>query len=149
MLDLSEDLAGFPVRTELKVQWGDMDAAQHVNNLAYLKWFETARIDYFNHLGQDVVYNDEKPGFILAKQDVKYLFPVTYPDKVLVALKVTDVMEDRFNMHCKIFSLRHHRLVAIANGLIVSYDYHQATKVPIPEEVKERIFKLEDIPYNL
>jgi acyl-CoA thioester hydrolase len=145
MLGMEEELEGYAVQTELKVQWGDMDAARHVNNIVYLKWFETARVDYFDHLGQDVVFDDEMPGFILAKQDIKYLFPVTYPDKVILAIRVSDLGEDRFEMSCKILSLRHQRLVAIARGTVVTYDYQAGTKVPIPEDLRERIIALEGI----
>lgn len=145
MHDLEKELSTFPVRTELKVQWGDMDAAQHVNNVAYLKWFETARVDYFTRLGQDVVFNDEKPGFILAKQNIKYIFPITYPDKVLVTVKAENIQEDRFDMLCHIYSLRHQRIAAIANGCIVTYDYQKGNKVNIPEDLKLRIINLEDL----
>ncbi|GGD72752.1 acyl-CoA thioesterase [Maribacter cobaltidurans] len=35
---------------ELPVQWGDMDAAQHVNNTVYLRWMESARIEMFQKM---------------------------------------------------------------------------------------------------
>ena len=145
MHNLEEDLSAFVVKTELKVQWGDMDAAQHVNSLAYLKWFETARVDYFTRLGQDVVFNDDQPGFILAKQQITYTFPVTYPDKVIAAIKVNELFEDRFNMQCHIYSMRHQCLVAIAQGSIVTYDYQSGEKVNIPSELKNRIIQLEGL----
>lgn len=31
-----------------KVAWGDHDSFNHVNNCVYLKWFETARVNFFN-----------------------------------------------------------------------------------------------------
>ena len=34
----------FPVVIELPVQWGEMDAFGHVNNVVYLRWFESGRI---------------------------------------------------------------------------------------------------------
>ena len=43
-------LDGFPVVTEIPVAWGEMDALQHVNNVTYFRYFETARIDYFKHI---------------------------------------------------------------------------------------------------
>ena len=143
-----EELESFVVQTKLKVQWGDMDAAQHVNNLSYLKWFETARVDYFLRLGQEVTINDGQPGFILAKQDIKYLFPITYPDQVIVAVKTQALQLDRFNMECKIFSQRHQRLVAIANGMIVTFDYQTGKKANIPEELRQKIIALEGMKPN-
>ena len=37
----------WPVTTEIPVLWGDMDAFGHVNNIIYLKWCETSRIELF------------------------------------------------------------------------------------------------------
>lgn len=33
-----------------KVAWGDHDCFNHVNNCVYLKWFETARVNFFNDI---------------------------------------------------------------------------------------------------
>jgi acyl-CoA thioesterase FadM len=40
-------LAGYPVVIEIPVAWGEMDAFQHVNNVAYIRYFESGRIAYF------------------------------------------------------------------------------------------------------
>lgn len=125
------------------MQWGEMDAAGHVNNLIYLKWFESVRCDYFLELGQEVIFNDQGPGFILARQDCKYLFPVTHPDTVVVGVKIDDIGQDRFSMHCRIWSKRHDRLVAIANAVVVTFDYHRRAKVDIPQGLRERIERME------
>lgn len=34
-------LADFPVVIDWPVQWGDMDAFQHVNNTVFFRWFES------------------------------------------------------------------------------------------------------------
>jgi len=44
---LTELLQGYPVRDEVVVQWGEMDAFQHVNSTVYIRWAETARVNYF------------------------------------------------------------------------------------------------------
>lgn len=144
MHNTKEEQADFPVLIELPVQWGEMDAAGHVNNLIYLQWFESARAEYFTRMGQDIVFNEEDgPGFILGRQSCKYLFPVTYPDTVRVGVRVTDIGADRFTMHCKIWSARHQRLVAVAEGVIVTYNYHRREKVEVPEDMKKMIGMIE------
>ena len=144
METFEEQIAAFPVTIEIPVQWGEMDAAGHVSNVIYLRWFEAARVAYLDALEQDVVYNDDgKPGVILAKQDCKYLFPLHYPDTVICSIRVDELLPDRFNMHCKMFSKRHRRLVALANGMLVTYDYHRRTKAPVPAAVREKIRRLE------
>jgi len=39
-----DPLAGFPVRIEIPVAWGEMDAFGHGNNVAYFRYFESAQI---------------------------------------------------------------------------------------------------------
>ncbi|TXB62666.1 acyl-CoA thioesterase [Phaeodactylibacter luteus] len=134
----------FPVQAQIEVQWGEMDAAGHVNNVVYLKWFEHARVAYLSHLSYPIVLEGTGlPGVILAKQDCKYLFPVIYPDTIDLGIQVTELSEDRFAMHCRMFSQRHQRLVAIANAVMVTYDYRQGSKAPVPGLLREGIQRLE------
>jgi acyl-CoA thioester hydrolase len=67
---------------------GEMDALQHVNNVVYVRWGETARIDYFRALGFFSSEDDKmKTGIILGFQSVKYIAPVTYPDTIHIGTK--------------------------------------------------------------
>jgi acyl-CoA thioester hydrolase len=134
----------FRVILEFPVQWGEMDAAGHVSNLVYLRWFESGRVEYFFRLGYDVVSPEpEGPGFILGRQDCKYLFPLIFPDTVAVGIKVTEIAEDRFTMHCRIWSQRHNRLACIANAVIVTYNYSTRKKMAVPAEMREKVEALE------
>jgi acyl-CoA thioester hydrolase len=48
--------------------------------MVYVRWGETARIDYFRALGFFSSEDDKmKTGIILGFQSVKYIAPVTYP----------------------------------------------------------------------
>jgi acyl-CoA thioester hydrolase len=144
MASAISELADFPVQTNITVQWGEMDAANHVNNVVYLRWFEHARVVYLDRLSYPVVLEQEGlPGVILAKQDCKYLFPVRYPDTITMGVKVTEMGADRFVMHCKMYSQEHQRLVAIANATIVTYDYVKQSKAPVPESLRRGIQAIE------
>ena len=143
MDQIKQELTRYPVQLEIRVQWGDMDALQHVNNLVYFRWFESARIAYMMALGQEIMPKNGQPGVILSWQDCKYIFPVTFPDEVLVGIKVTGVELDRFHLQCKIFSTKHKRLAAIANGTMVTYDYHNQEKTNVPKRIQEAILTLE------
>jgi acyl-CoA thioester hydrolase len=144
MASAISELADFPVQTNITVQWGEMDAANHVNNVVYLRWFEHARVVYLDRLNYPVVLEQEGlPGVILAKQDCKYLFPVRYPDTITMGIKVTEMGADRFVMHCKMYSQEHQRLVAIANATIVTYDYVKQSKAPVPESLRQGVQAIE------
>ena len=125
-------MENYKITVEIPVQWRDMDAAQHVNNVVYLKWIEAARVKYFIHLNGGKLQNLESIGPILSWQECKYIFPITYPDTVLVGIKKIDITDDKIVTEAKVFSMAHDRLVAISTQHTVSYDFKLRTKVPIP-----------------
>lgn len=143
MASISKELTLYPVQLEIPVQWGDMDAFQHVNNLVYLRWFESARIAYMMALGHEITANNNRQGVILSWQDCKYIYPVTFPDEVVVGIKVSGIQIDRFHLECKMFSKKYKKLVAIANGTMVSYDYQNQQKTDVPKKIHEAILTLE------
>lgn len=68
---------------EIPVQWADLDALNHVNNVVYISnivflltkgWFQEARVFYFAHM-------DSPLGWILAETTCKYLKPVSWPGR--------------------------------------------------------------------
>lgn len=91
-------LEEFPVITEIKVAWGEMDALQHVNNVVYFRYFETARLEYFAQINLMDELKKTQIGPVLSDTQCRYRIPVTYPDTLLIGSKVTQVGEDRFTM---------------------------------------------------
>jgi acyl-CoA thioester hydrolase len=136
-------MAGYPVVIEIPVAWGEMDAFQHVNSIAYFRYFESARVAYFYKLDLMDMIPGTGIGPILASTSCNFKIPLTYPDKILVGAKVTSIGEDRFMMDYGIFSARHQKVAAEGDGLIVTLNYRESKKVPIPEEWRKKILGLE------
>lgn len=123
---------------EIPVQWGDMDAAQHVNNTVYLRWMESARLALFTKLNAGKMEFVEI-GPILAWQDCKYIFPITYPDSVTINLDVIALKADRIICEGKIYSKLHNKLAAISNNTTMAYNYRKRVKSEIPDSWKQKI----------
>jgi len=136
-------LDGYPVVIEIPVAWGDMDSFQHVNNVVYFRYFESARIRYSEKLGLHRMKDETGIGPILGSTSCKYKLPLTYPDMVSVGAKITSIEEDRIWMKYVIVSHRHQRIAAEGDGSVVMYDYREGKKVAVPEEIKLRIVALE------
>jgi acyl-CoA thioester hydrolase len=120
-----------------------MDAANHVNNLIYLRWAESARIKYFEKMGMDISFGAGETGPILGWQECKYIFPITYPDTAIVGVRTIEIQEDRFFVECAVFSDRHNRIAAISKQSIIPYDYGALKKVAMPETWLEGIRRIE------
>lgn len=141
---MGDPLTEFPVTIDIPVVWGEMDALQHVNNIVYFRYFESARMAYFEEIGALAIMRESGIGPILASTRCDYKFPLTYPDRVDVGARIHDVEADRFLMQYIAVSRRTERVAARGEGLIVSYDYRAGRKCPLPNLLRERIDALEN-----
>jgi acyl-CoA thioester hydrolase len=142
---MKELISAYPVTIKIPIAWGDMDVFQHVNNVVYFKYFESARIAYFEKLNYFEVMDQTGIGPILAATQCKYKIPLTYPDQVTVGAKVDALENDRFTMKYAVISHRHKKIAAFGEGVLVSFDYRNTKKTPIPDEIRKRIIELEKI----
>ncbi|WP_207063577.1 thioesterase family protein [Motiliproteus sp. SC1-56] len=139
---IDELLRDYPVTLELPVQWGDMDSFAHVNNLVYLRWFESGRVAYMEKMGaMGAEAGDIGP--ILGHMDCRYRIPLEYPDRITVGVRVTEIGEDRFTLHHRVVSHQHRKVAAEGGGVIVCVDYKRGGKAPLPDAWREAITRLE------
>jgi acyl-CoA thioester hydrolase len=136
-------LEGYPVVIEIPIAWGEMDSFQHVNNTAYFRYFESARILYAEKLGLHKHKDETGIGPILGSTSCKYRLPLTYPDTVSVGAKIIDIAEDRITMKYVVVSHKHQKIAAEGDGVVVMYDYREGKKTAIPEEIRKRILAME------
>jgi acyl-CoA thioester hydrolase len=136
-------LEGYPVIILIPVAWGEMDSLQHVNNIVYFRYFESARMAYFNELDIWSYMEETGIGPILASTRCKFRIPLAYPDTVSVGTRITDIEKDRFLMKYVVVSHEHQKTAAEGEGVIVSYNYREKKKAPLPPVIRERIQSLE------
>jgi len=137
-------IEGYPVVIEIPVAWGEMDAFQHLNNIIYFRYFESARIAYFERLDLLELMTQKGIGPILASTSCKFRIPLTYPDKVLAGAKVSKIEKDRFTMNYIVVSTKHEKTAAEGEGLIVVYNYRENKKTMIPQKLRDRILNIEE-----
>jgi acyl-CoA thioester hydrolase len=136
-----EALQAFPVTTELRVAWGDMDAFGHVNNVVYFRYFEIVRLRYFERIGFDLSRRHISP--ILGSISCRFRLPLKYPDTIVCGARVSEIGADRFTVDYAIFSREHQRLAAEGQSIVVAYDYAAAHKAALPAVLVRAIQDLE------
>ncbi len=138
-------MTAFPVTIEIPVAWGDMDAFGHVNNTAYLRWCESARIAYFDRCGVIKTMTERGVGPILAQATVKYVLPLKYPDVVKASASVRKVGNSSFTMEYRITSRANRdETAATGEAVMVMVDYRgSGGKVPVDAELRQTISALE------
>jgi acyl-CoA thioester hydrolase len=138
-----ESLAAYPVTLTLPVLWGDQDAFGHVNNLVYLRWCETARVEYLVRIGLWVPLPPAGVGPILASISCDYKRPLNYPDTITVGARVTRVGNRSFQMQHRVVSQALDAVAAEADSTIVVLDYARGQAVAVPGDCRKAIEELE------
>ncbi len=138
----AQPLAEYPVVIPVSVHWGEMDAYLHLNNTVYFRYFESARIAYFQPAGLDKS-GIPKVAPILASTSCRFKAPITFPDSLQVGARVIEVGKDRFLMEYAIWSRALGRIAATGEGLVVSFDYSSGKKISLPQQWRDAIAKLE------
>jgi acyl-CoA thioester hydrolase len=136
-------LGRFPVSVTIPVAWGEMDAFQHVNNVAYARWIETGRIAYFGRIGFLDRMKAAGIGPILAQLTIVYRRPVTFPDTVRVDVTTTRIGRSSFTLAYRIWSTAQQAEVVTAEDVIVVMDYRAARTAPVDDPLREAIAALE------
>ena len=137
-----QSLSDFPVQVKIPIAWGEMDSYGHINNIYYLRYFEIARIHYFEEIGLNDLKSKTRIGPILAQTTCKYLKPLTYPDQITIGAKVISKGKSSFVMEHIIVSEKV-GVVATGEGVIVIYDYNNSEKAELPSAIKQAIDQLE------
>jgi len=133
----------WPVSIEIPVQWGDMDALGHVNNVMFFRYLESSRVAYLAALGLGSVRDSKGVGFILQHAECRFRRPVFFPDSLRVGARLVSIESDRFTLAHEIVSLSRGETVAVGRGTIVTYDYAAGSKTIMPDRVRRAMLALE------
>jgi acyl-CoA thioester hydrolase len=143
MSDVHPLLTGYPVRTTIPILWGDQDAFGHVNNLTYLRWCETSRVEYLQRVALWVELPPTGIGPILASLKCDYKMQLNHPGTVLVGTRVTRIGNSSIRMEHRVVSGEEAVVAAEVDSTLVWYDYQRLKAVPVPAEARQIISDLE------
>jgi acyl-CoA thioester hydrolase len=132
------DSPPFFVSIEVPVAWGDQDAFGHLNNVVYLRYFESARMHYLERIGVLRSHEQRGIGVILASTSCDFKKPVRWPARLTVRCGCTAIGTTSFSMAYEITD-EHGDLVAAGTSVQVMYDYRAGAKVRVPDAVRAAI----------
>lgn len=122
----------------IAVRWGDMDALGHVNNTAYFRYMEQARISWFDALGIPLLENHCGP--VIVKAVCEFLKPVTYPATVVVPVDLDQVGRSSFTVaHDMHLDGDPGHVFAAGEVIVVWIDHARGRSMPLPHRVRQAL----------
>ncbi|WP_322997049.1 thioesterase family protein [Castellaniella sp.] len=112
----------------LPVRWGDMDALSHVNNAAYFRYFEEARVRLVMALGLGPGHDRN---WLLAHASCDFLKPLLYPADIVVGFKLLRVGRSSIEFDCWIADAQDTQILhARGRNILVCADGATGRSVP-------------------
>jgi acyl-CoA thioester hydrolase len=123
-----------------RVRFGDLDAMRHLNNVAFLGFFEDARVAYVRSLlGDDGPPTRDGFGLIFAECQIHYRAPAFLGEEIRTSIRPLEVGRSSVRLAFAMHATADERLLAEGYGVVVGYDYDAGRTVRLPAEFKARL----------
>ncbi|HEX2015352.1 MAG TPA: thioesterase family protein [Solirubrobacteraceae bacterium] len=120
-----------------RVRFSDLDAMRHLNNVAFLSFFESARIAFISSvLPEHRPTDPDDFGLIFAECHINYRAPAFFDDQIQTWVRPGAVKRSSFRVEFEMRRESDQRLLAEGYGVLVGYDYGAGRPTPLPERVR-------------
>lgn len=136
---IPDELANYALIHHQIIQWGEMDAFNHLNNVVYYRYAESARIAYLQALGMF----DGSMVTMLAHSSCQYLRPVAYPDTLLIGVRCQRLGTTSIVIEYAYYSRQQQAIVATAEAVIVRLESLAESKLPWTSAERNRLLAAE------
>jgi len=123
---------------ELRIDWSEIDAFGHINNLAIMKYIQTARVNYLEGIGMMPLQRETGLGPVLASTSCQFKKQLHYPGNVVIISLVDQINITSFHMKHSVIDNKK-ELIAECHDVIVMFNFCKNIKHPIPEIYRKSI----------
>lgn len=148
MVDLAstpEQLRSYPAVIKVPVAWGEMDAFGHVNNVTFFRYFESARVHYFEKIGLLEQMKITGIGAVVGSTECRYFLPIKYPDTIWVGSKISKINNTSLIMDYEIVSQNKLKTCAKGSAKMVMFDFNSHQKTEIPQILLQAIKQFDSL----
>jgi acyl-CoA thioester hydrolase len=139
-------LEGFPLLSRFSVPFADIDMMQHANNVAYIRWAEMMRSEYFAQVMKTPINGEH--GIIQANIDFTYERQLKYREKIAVGCRISRIGTKSWDFEYEIWSETYGHRAAHGITTVVAYDFVQQQTIAIPAHWREAIASFEAGPQH-
>lgn len=134
-------LEEFPLISRFSVPFADVDMMRHVNNVAYIRWTEMMRSEYFAQVMKVPVNGDH--GMIQATINFTYERQLLYREQIVVGCRISRIGNKSFDFAYEIWSETCGHRAAHGITTMVAFDFVANQTIAVPQSWREAIAEYE------
>lgn len=123
-----------PMAIADKVRFAELDHNNHVNNKAYVAWFETLRVGYFDRFFPDAYGDQPRPRTVVHSLNVRFIREMLRDQSYVATARVTAFRNSSFTMEQQLWSQGH--LCASASVIMVMLERQGTGRATLPDLLK-------------
>jgi acyl-CoA thioester hydrolase len=140
-------LEGFPLIMRFSVPFADIDMMRHVNNVAYIRWAETLRAEYFSRVMHGDI-NGER-GMIQATINFTYERQLTFRERIAVGCSINRLGTKSWDFAYEVWSEEQNHRAAHGITTVVAFDFVANRTIAIPLEWRDAIAAFQAGPQQI
>ena len=129
----------------ITVRYSDLDPQGHVNNSRYLSFMEQSRIFYARHLGLWNGGSFLDFGMIMADAHVTFKSVILWGLDIQVGMRISRLGNKSMDSQYRIEDTKSGKEFAYGSSVLVAYDYHIGSTIPIPDKWRKVITEFEQL----
>ncbi len=136
---------GFRFFTATPTCWGDCDMFGHVNNVQFVRYYESGRLDYFHRLLDMTAGPEVHNSLIIADIHVTFLRQIHHPCALEVGSRISRLGNSSFDFEAAIFAPGDDAPYSTSKAACVWFNYRDNRSMQIPPAEREIIQQFEGI----
>ena len=134
----------FPHWAEIPIRFRDLDPLNHVNNAIFSTYYEEARIEFIQEVGQLAEQLENGYSFVLANIEIAFVHPVEYPATLLIGSGIKSLGNSSITSFQAVYTAEEKKLASVAEAHGVWFDLKKQRPSRIPDLPEKGKYLLPD-----
>lgn len=130
----------FKLSLTLRIDWSEMDTYQHVNNINFMKYMQSARVQFWDVTGLAKLYDETKKGPMLVSTKCDFKHPLFFPGNVTIETKVEFIKNSSFGLHHMLYN-DDGVLCAEGHDVAVCFDFNTDQTFKVSDDLRQIMSK--------
>ncbi|SDR98984.1 acyl-CoA thioesterase [Christiangramia echinicola] len=131
-------ISDFKLSLELRIDWGDLDMYEHVNNVSYMRYLQSGRVNFWEASGIHEFYRNSNQGTMLVSTKCDFKRSLNYPGKAVVKTKLDFIGNKSFGLKHLILDEKG-EICAEGTDVVVCFDFDKNETFPVPDWLRKKI----------
>jgi acyl-CoA thioester hydrolase len=131
----------YKLSLEIRIDWGDLDMYEHVNNVAYMKYLQSGRVNFWEASGIHEFYRNSNQGTMLVSTKCDFIKSLHYPGTATIKTKLDFIGNTSFGLKHIILN-DNGEICAEGKDVVVCFDFDNNKTFPVPEWMREKISEI-------